>query len=159
MDVSVEKGSQAEAIVNYLLEHSDTFKKAYEALDADHDVHLTIRDATASEKELGRPSQFIPGPNGTGTIVFNDVNMNNGNWDREKSARDLGGHASFAFTAASVVGHELGHAAGHWTKVTGVPSACAGDPHAGSSGCVIRFENRVRNDLPGAPQGGTRPSF
>ena len=50
-DITVQ-GAQSQAVVDYLRRNSETFRKAYDALDADHSVHLTIRDAVGDEKHL-----------------------------------------------------------------------------------------------------------
>lgn len=149
MDVTVE-GEQSKAIVAYLRSTSETFRKTYDALDADHSVHLTIRDAVGDEKDM-YPSQFTPGAGGQGLILFNDVNLNQQNTDLPKGSK-------FIFTAASVMGHELGHAAGHWSKTTGVSPSCGGN-HPGSTSCSLRFENKVRSELPAAERGGTRDKY
>ena len=150
-DVTVE-GDNSKATVDYLLKNSGTFKKAYEALDADHNVHLTIRDAVGDVEQNSFPSQFVAGKNGTGLILFNATDLNQQNMD-------LGRASSFIFTAASVMGHEMGHAAGHWSSITGVPKGCASDPARGAGGCVIDFENRIRRDLPVSARGGIRPWY
>lgn len=48
---------------------------------------------------------------------------------------------------------------GHWSKTTGVPRSCAGDPPAGGTGCIIRYENKIRSDLPADAQGGRRDEY
>jgi len=146
------EGENSKKAVEYLRANSETFREAYDALDNDHSVHLTIRDAVGDVEQYLYPSQFRAGKNGTGLIFFNVTDLNQEN-------TDLGRKSSFMFTAASVMGHEMGHAAGHWSSITGVPKACESDPARGSGGCVVDFENRVRRDLPANARGGFRPWY
>jgi hypothetical protein len=110
---------------------------------------LTVRDPE-DETERQYPTQFVPGEDGTGTILFNDNDLNQANYD-------LGANSPWVHTAASDVGHEFGHAAAHYGK-GGVPKACAGDPAKGSTGCIVRFENKIRKEL-GPASGGVRPVY
>lgn len=144
----------SKAIVAYLLEHSATFRDAYNKLDADHSVQLTIRDLTGDAVH-GSPSEFTCAENNSNNcaIYFNHAQVNWLNQDLLKE------NAGYVMTAASVMGHELGHAAGHFSNTTGVNKECAGDPPKGGTGCVIDFENKVRSELPKNAQGGVRTKY
>ena len=143
MDVHVE-GQYSRAIVDYLKGSSATFREWFNKLDSDHSVNLTIRDATAQEMDLGVSSQFDAGSQ---SIILNPRNMDQSNYDLLKS-----GETRFIFTGASVMGHEMSHAAGHFGIVN---SACGGN-HPGSSTCSLRWENRIRGELPASERGGKR---
>jgi hypothetical protein len=131
---------------------SPTFADLFNKLDADPNVHLTIRDPVGLAETHGAPSQFVPGKNGQGTILLNGTTMNQQNYDLIKQS---GGKPKWIHTGASVLGHELGHAGGHYGYL---PKSCAGDPAVGGTGCIIRFENRVREDVAPA-SGGVRDSY
>ena len=151
-DVRVE-GDQSKAIVAYLLEHSSTFRDAYNKIDADHSVTLTIKDLTGDAAH-GSPSQFTCAAGGSNcAIYFSAVDLNQSNVDLLKEK------AGYVMTAASVMGHEMGHAAGHFSGTTGVNKECAGDPPKGGTGCVVEFENKVRSELPKNAQGGVRTKY
>lgn len=139
-------------IVKYLLARSETFRSAYERMDADHSITLTINDLVGSDAQAF-PSQFVgPECGNTCAIYFNAVDLNQGNLDLPRDSK-------YVFTAASVMAHELGHAAGHFSKTTGVNPACGADPAPGGTGCVIDFENKVRAELPAGEGGGTREKY
>jgi hypothetical protein len=70
----------------------------------------------------------------------------------------MSGDTDWIYTAASVVGHEFVHAAGHFKKA-GVPCECDDDPPPGGTGCVITWENRIRRDLPKSARGGIRTEY
>ena len=57
------------------------------------------------------------------------------------------------FTAASVMGHEMGHA-NAW-----LGSGAAGCRSDSPPGCILKFENQVRSQLPANAQGGTRTRY
>jgi hypothetical protein len=148
------QGENSKKIVAYLLENSATFRDAYNKLDNDKLVRLTIRDANDPQRAgVGESGFFCSGVNDC-TIRFNDVGLNQANYNL--FSKNPG--SSFMFTAASVMGHEMGHAAGHWSKTTGVPSSC-GQRHPASNTCSVGFENKVRTDLPANAQGGQRTSY
>lgn len=148
------QGENSKKIVAYLLEHSATFRDAYNRLDNDRSVRLTIRDAIDPQRAgLGGNDFFCSGANDC-TIRFNDVSLNQAN----ATLFSKNPTSSFMYTAASVMGHELGHAAGHWSKATGVPSSC-GQLHPASNACSVEFENKVRSDLPANAQGGRRTRY
>lgn len=68
-------------IVAYLLENSATFREAYNRLDNDHSVHLTIQDAPDPLRAgVGRNSFTLGADGKSGTILFNDVGLNMANF-------------------------------------------------------------------------------
>ncbi len=144
------QGENSKRIVAYLLKNSATFREAYNRLDNDRSVRLTIRDASDPLKAgVGRNS-FTPGADGTsGTILFNDIGLNQANFDL--FSRDPG--SKWMFTAASVMGHEMGHA-NAW-----LGNGAAGCKSDNPPGCILQFENQVRSDLPANAQGGTRTRY
>ncbi|MBK7907335.1 MAG: hypothetical protein IPJ78_12370 [Gemmatimonadetes bacterium] len=130
--------------MDYLRQNSSTFREWYDKVDADRSVTLTIRDATEQEMEFGVQNHFDAT---TSTIIFNPRNLNQGNYDLQKN-----GETRFFFTAASVMGHEMSHAAGHF----GVIDRSCGGAHPASSRCSLRYENLIRGQLPSSARGGIR---
>ena len=148
----IVKGKNSQAIVAYLLANSETFRAAYEKIDADHSVTLTISDLEGDDAHAF-PTQFVGKNCGNNcAIYFSGVDLNQGNVD-------LPAGAQFIHTAASDMAHEMGHAAGHFSKTTGVSPACASDPAKGGTGCVLKFENKVRSELPEGEGGGYRDQY
>ncbi len=145
-------GEQSRAIVNYLMARSETFRLAYEKIGADHSITLTINDLVGSDAQAF-PSQFVGSACGNiCAIYFSAVDLNQGNMD-------LPGDSKYVFTAASVMAHEFGHAAGHFSKTTGIDPSCGADPAPGGTGCIIDFENKVRAELPKGEGGGAREKY
>lgn len=141
-------GPQSTKVVQELRDQAPSFREVFDALDADPNVKLTIRDPQSTVETHGMGSQFVPGSGGSATILFNVTWMNQLNQDLAKAG------SSWFHTAGSTMAHEVGHAGGHFGKL---PAACAKDPPRGSMGCVINFENKVRKELGG--KGGVRTGY
>jgi RHS repeat-associated protein len=143
MDIIVQ-GEYSTAVVEFLKNSSQTFREWFDKLDADHSITLTIRDATEQEMDLGSRSRFdLP----SRTIIFNPRNMDQGNQDLVGR-----GERRFMFTGASVMGHEMAHAAGFF----GLVDRTCGLDHPASNACSLRYENRIRTELPVSARGGRR---
>ncbi|MBK8245984.1 MAG: RHS repeat-associated core domain-containing protein [Gemmatimonadetes bacterium] len=148
-DIEVQ-GENSKRIVSYLLRNSSTFRDAYNRLDRDKSVHLTIRDANDPLGAGVERNSFTLGAGWkSGTIIFNGVGLNQANFDL--FSKDPG--SKWMFTAASVMGHEMGHASAWLGKGA---AACRSDS---PPGCILRFENQVRSQLPANAQGGTRTRY
>lgn len=141
----IVQGENSRKIVDYLYENSATFREAYDRLNYDHSVQLTIRDAQGPFEFNG----FAPGAGKSGTITFNDVNLNQANYNLMQADPK----ADWMFTGASVMGHEMGHA-NAW-----LGNGSAGCRMDSPPGCILRFENKVRRDLPASERGGFRPRY
>ena len=135
-------GASAQQAVDYMKAASPTFARDYAALDADPNVHLTIREPGDIGEAAMSGMQFSRSGDGakTGTILFNLTGMAQANYDLGQSGKSK----SWFHTAGTDLAHELGHAAGAFGH--GNP-ACAGDPRPGGTGCIIRYENLVRREL------------
>lgn len=148
-DIEV-RGENSRRIVAYLLEHSETFREAYNRLDNDRSVRLTIQDAPDPLRAgLGTNSFSLGADRKSGTILFNDVGLNMANFSL--FSKDPG--SKWMFTAASVMGHEMGHA-----------NAWLGNGDAGCRSdtppsCILKYENQVRSELPSHARGGTRTRY
>jgi hypothetical protein len=150
VDIIVQ-GKNSQMIVDYLRRESPTFAKLYDRLNRDHSVHLTIRDAYDPLRAGVGPNAFIPGRSGTatGTIRFNDISLNQANYQLFKQDP----HSPWMFTAASVMAHEMGHA-NAW--LGDGPAACRGDQ---PPSCILHFENMIRMELPASERGGIRTHY
>jgi RHS repeat-associated protein len=148
MDIIVQ-GENAQLTVDFLREHSASFKKLYDALDADHSVHLAISEQSMD----GVINAFHP-PGDVdktwGVIAFSTKSLNQANYELIRR-----GEKSWMYTAASVMSHEFAHAGGYYGKLN---SSCAGR-HPGSSACSLGFENLIRGELPLVARGGIRTYY
>ena len=148
-DIEVE-GANSRRIVAFLMKTSETFREAYNRLDNDHSVSLTIRDARDPLRAGVGANSFTPGADGkSGTIVFNDIGLNQANVDLFSMDPSSG----WMFTAASVMGHEMGHANAFLGNGA---SGCKSDS---PPNCILDFENKVRSELPANARGGTRTRY
>jgi RHS repeat-associated protein len=141
----IVQGENSRKVVDYLYENSATFRAAYDRLNNDHRVQLTIRDS----QDPFEVNSFVPGGAKSGTIIFNDVNLNQANYNLLQADPK----ANWMFTGASVLGHEMGHA-NAW--LGNGSAACKTDS---PPGCILRFENKIRMDLPASARGGIRPRY
>lgn len=143
-------GAHANMVVSALRQQSSSFAALFDALHADPNVNLTIRDPQNARETHGMDSQFMPGSGGSSGILFNVNFMNQHNTDLAAKG------SSWIHTAGSTMAHELAHAGGHYGKLD---SSCRADPPTGTSpgGCAVAFENRVRQELGG--KGGVRTEY
>jgi hypothetical protein len=128
---------------------NQTFREVYNRLDRDRSVHLTIRDADDPDRTGLGDTRYLQGPGKSGTIRFNDISLNQVNFDLFTKDRT----PSWMFTAASSLAHELGHANAF---LGNGPAACKGDS---PPGCILGFENRIRSELPASERGGIRTRY
>lgn len=147
-DIIVE-GKNSQMIVDYLNENSSTFRETFDRLNNDHSVQLTIRDAYDPDRSGAGDTGYLPGAGKTGTIRFNDVSLNQANYQLFKADPK----SSWMFTAASSVAHEMGHANAY---LGNGPAACKTDS---PPRCILRYENKVRSELPAGQGGGTRTRY
>jgi RHS repeat-associated protein len=142
-------GSMSQKAVTWLMANSPTARKTLEAIAGDDRVSLTIRDPISSVEAGTGEMLFAPEGSTKGTILLNPVGTNQANFDLPQGS-------SWIHTVASDLAHEIGHAAGHFGHAS---SACAGDPAPGGTGCIINYENKVRQELTGGSGGGVRTEY
>jgi RHS repeat-associated protein len=146
LDVTVE-GENSKKVVAFLLATSPSFKKIYDDLDANHDIHLTIRDGGP-----GEPNHYHPESPTSGTVIYNQALVDE---DNAKNATKR----PWVATDVSAVAHEVGHAAAWLSNGRLLPHACNSEERYGGPACIMDWENKVRHEVGPATKPNTRTSY
>ena len=135
-------GTFSQRAVGWLMNHSPTVRRTIERMAADRSVSVTVRDARSALEAYNGNSFTATGPQ-SGVIIVSPIGTDQANFDLALTGNDK----KWIHTVATDLAHELGHAAGHLGQL---PPQCAGDPPTGKSGCIIAFENKIRQELGGS---------